>query len=138
MTTGGPQDILLISFIYYLRSNCETFCNMIIFGIPHSTQSDGTRNWLKSKKGFLCNSLFKTFSLGLFNSCNILKYSLWCGGLPLRDQMEMRLIERDLMPSNDEYTACSLDKQQSSLNYLFVFAICAFLFAYLCMLPGNP
>lgn len=90
-----------IVFDYDYRNNCETFCNLVLFGKNHSTQSRPTRSCIK-----------------IFFKCyNILKYpsSFWLGALPLREQIEKRFIERGLMEPNNE----DAHPPQHSHNYLY-------------------
>ena len=100
------------------RTNCESFCNMILFDIPHSTQAPYTVRCLRgideaSKKNYHKRSLFygkfivnihtiilcySTFSCaGLFNCLG----GLFCcckENQSLQDQLEKRL-----RPENSEY-----------------------------------
>ena len=48
MTTGGGRGTPN-NLVDQFRSNCETFCNMVIFNIPQSTQSEDVACCVKGK-----------------------------------------------------------------------------------------
>ena len=73
MTTGGGRGTPN-NLVDQFRSNCETFCNMVIFNIPQSTQSEDVACCVKGKfskatfiQHWLKNLSSKTSSLKITN-----------------------------------------------------------------------
>ena len=85
----GTTNLLILSLSS--RSNCETFCNMIVFNKPKSTQTEQTTACIRGTTSAIKS--FPTEISGVFCCVSCLR----CKTLePLGDQIEKRLAEKDL------------------------------------------